>query len=96
MTKPIISLVIPVRNEAGNIGPLVSEIQQAMERAKLSWELFIVDDGSTDTSWDEIDRIAQDPRINGIKLDHGQGKTAALAIGFARCQGHGDRERGAG
>lgn len=87
MTKPIISLVIPVRNEAGNIGPLVSEIQQAMERAKLSWELFIVDDGSTDTSWDEIDRIAQDPRINGIKLDHGQGKTAALAIGFARCQG---------
>lgn len=87
MPKPTISLVIPVRNEAGNIVPLVSEIQQAMEGANLSWELFIVDDGSTDASWDEINRLTHDPRINGIKLDHAQGKTAALAAGFARCQG---------
>ena len=54
MPQPAVSLVIPVRNEAGNIAPLVAEIREVFDREGLSWEAFVVDDGSTDASWHEI------------------------------------------
>jgi glycosyltransferase involved in cell wall biosynthesis len=88
MTTPDASLVVPVRDEAGNIAPLVAEIRAALGAAAISWELLLVDDGSGDDSWAEISRLAAaDPRIQGIRLDRGQGKSAALAAGFARCRG---------
>jgi glycosyltransferase involved in cell wall biosynthesis len=87
MPQPTVSLVIPVRNEAGNVAPLVAEIKNIFANEHLSWELFIVDDGSTDTSWEEIEAVASDPRITGIRLDAPRGKSAALAAGFRRCQG---------
>jgi glycosyltransferase involved in cell wall biosynthesis len=88
MTKPAASLVVPVRDESGNIAPLVAEICSAIDATGIAWELFLVDDGSTDGSWEEITAIeASDARVHGIRLDHGQGKSAALAAGFARCQG---------
>lgn len=87
MTTPVVSLVVPVRDEAGNITPLVAEIRRSLDTAGLSWELFLVDDGSTDGSGAEIEALeAADSRIHGIRFDHGQGKSAALAAGFARCQ----------
>ena len=87
MTTPVVSLVVPVRDEAGNIAPLVAEIRTSLDTAGLSWELFLVDDGSTDGSWAEIEGLAAaDPRTRGIRLEHGQGKSAALAAGFARCR----------
>ena len=87
MTTPDVSLVVPVRDESGNISPLVDEIRAALDAASLRWELFLVDDGSTDGSWAEISRLeAEDGRIRGIHLDRGQGKSAALAAGFARCR----------
>ena len=87
MTTPAASLVVPVRDEAGNIGPLVGEIRTVLDAAGISWELFLVDDGSTDGSWAEIASLeSADPRIRGIRLDRGQGKSAALASGFCRCQ----------
>jgi hypothetical protein len=83
-SQPTVSLVIPVRNEAGNIAPLVSEIRTALDAAGEEWELTIVDDGSTDTSSTEISACSQaDPRVTGIRLASGQGKSAALAAGFA-------------
>lgn len=87
MPQPTLSLVVPVRNEAGNIAPLVAEIREVFDREGLSWELFIVDDGSTDASWQEIEGVAEDSRIAGIRLDGPRGKSAALAAGFRRCQG---------
>jgi glycosyltransferase involved in cell wall biosynthesis len=61
--RPIdVSLVVPVRDEAGNIGPLVAEIRERLDAAGLSWEAFLVDDGSTDGSWNEIvETAAADP-----------------------------------
>ena len=88
MPTPSTSLVVPVRDEAGNIAPLVAEIRAALDGARVEWELFLVDDGSTDGSWAEIDGLAAaDPRVHGLRLDRGQGKSAALEAGFARCRG---------
>ena len=87
MSQPDVSLVVPVRNEAGNIGPLVDEIRAALGRAGLAWELFIVDDGSTDASWQEIVAAQDGDRVTGIRLDGPRGKSAALAAGFRRCRG---------
>jgi glycosyltransferase involved in cell wall biosynthesis len=47
-SPPDVSLVVPVRNEAGNIGPLIAEIRTVLDGAGLAWELFVIDDGSSD------------------------------------------------
>ncbi len=88
MTALDLSLVVPVRDEEGNISPLVGEIRERLDEAGLVWELLIIDDGSTDGSWAEIEAAAAgDERIQGIRHDRGQGKSAALMTGFARCRG---------
>jgi glycosyltransferase involved in cell wall biosynthesis len=87
MPSPAVSLVVPVRNEGGNIGPLVEEIRSALDRAGLTWQLFIVDDGSTDGSWTEIEATTRDARVEGIRLDGPRGKSTALAAGFRRTSG---------
>jgi glycosyltransferase involved in cell wall biosynthesis len=87
MNTPAASLVVPVRDEAGNIAPLVAEIRRALDADGIAWELFLVDDGSSDGSWAEIEAAeAADTRVRGIRLVPGQGKSAALEAGFAKCQ----------
>lgn len=87
MPAPDVSLVVPVRDEAGNIGPLVAEIRDRLDAAGLVWELFVVDDGSTDRTADEIAAECADPRVQAIRHDRGLGKSAALMSGFGRCRG---------
>ena len=84
MPPPDVSLVVPARDESGNIGPLVAEIRTALDAAGLSWEVFLIDDGSGDATWDEISAAAAaDPRIRGIRHARPLGKSAALEGGFA-------------
>ena len=88
MRVPDVSLVVPVRDEAGNIGPLVAEIRARLDAAGLAWELIVVDDGSQDDSWNEIvAAAASDERVHGERHDAGLGKSAALMTGFRRCRG---------
>jgi len=88
MRPPDVSLVVPVRDEAGNIGPLIGEIRSRLDAAGLTWELFVVDDGSTDGSWGEIgDAAAADDRVRGERHDRGLGKSAALMTGFRHTRG---------
>ena len=83
-----VSLVVPVRDESGTIGPLVAEIRERLDAAGLAWELFLVDDGSTDGSWNEVVEVAAgDDRVTGERHDSGLGKSAALMTGFRRCRG---------
>ncbi|MFM7042827.1 MAG: glycosyltransferase, partial [Planctomycetaceae bacterium] len=67
MSVPDVSLVVPARDEAGNVGPLVAEIRSVLDAAGLTWEAFLIDDGSADDTWDEISAAAAaDPRVQGI------------------------------
>jgi dolichol-phosphate mannosyltransferase len=82
------SLVIPVRNEAGNIAPLAAEIAAAFERLPVAWECVWVDDGSTDSTWEHIQAVAAgDGRHRHVRIPVGKGQSAALWCGFTAAGG---------
>jgi dolichol-phosphate mannosyltransferase len=84
----MLSIVIPVFNEAESLEPLHEEIDQVASANRLEVEVILVDDGSTDGSWDAIRRIAaKDPRVRGIRFRCNFGKTAALTAGFDEAVG---------
>jgi hypothetical protein len=88
MREPDVSFVVPVRDEAGNILPLVREITEAADAAGWDWEAILVDDGSADGSAREIDEaISRDGRVRAVRFEHPRGKSAALAAGFAASRG---------
>ncbi|MEU5847811.1 glycosyltransferase family 2 protein [Saccharopolyspora shandongensis] len=83
-----VSLLAPAKNERENLPRLFAEIRDAMQQQPRSWELLIVDDGSTDDSWQVIaEQARQDPRFRGIRLRRNFGKAAALAAGVAEVRG---------
>lgn len=85
---PDLSIVVPVYNEAESLPELAAQIRQAMEGAGLSFEVWLVDDGSSDGSWDVIGRLGQaDARFGGVRFRRNYGKSAALSAGFARATG---------
>lgn len=84
----LVSLVIPVFNEAGSLEPLVAEIDAALSAAGLAFEIVFVDDGSTDGSFEVMRRLASardDVRV--VKLRRNFGKAAALSHGFEVSRG---------
>ena len=84
MNLAAVSLVIPVRNESGNIRPLLVEAAGVLDAAGIDWEAVVVDDGSTDGSTGEIaDAISVDRRIRTIRFETPRGKSAALEAGIA-------------
>ena len=83
-----ISIVIPLLNEAESLPELVSRIDQVMKENKYSYELILVDDGSTDNSWDVINELKKDfASVRGIKFRRNFGKSAALHTGFQATKG---------
>jgi glycosyltransferase involved in cell wall biosynthesis len=85
---PLISLVVPVFNEAESLARLHEEIAQMARAAQLEVEIVFVDDGSRDDSWLVISDLAQrDSRINAIRFRRNFGKAAALDAGFAAARG---------
>jgi dolichol-phosphate mannosyltransferase len=89
-----VSIVVPARDEAGNIAPLVAEIVHAMAKTPYDYELILVDDGSGDTTTDEI-RIeaGAHPAVRGVSLarradGYAEGQSAALGVGLRMARGH--------
>jgi glycosyltransferase involved in cell wall biosynthesis len=79
----LISIVVPVYDEAESLGQLVEEIRGVAARNNLNIELVLVDDGSRDGTWELIRRLArEDSRVRGIRFRRNFGKAAALAAGF--------------
>jgi dolichol-phosphate mannosyltransferase len=77
---PAVSVVVPVRNEAGNISPLVAEIEAAL--AGGSFEIVYVDDGSTDgTQAELLALMAERPWLRQIRHEESCGQSAALRTG---------------
>jgi glycosyltransferase involved in cell wall biosynthesis len=84
--SPDLSVVIPVRNEAPALKELHREITQAL--AGRAYEIIVVDDGSTDESFELLARLqAADPRLRVIRFRRNFGQTAAFAAGFDYARG---------
>jgi glycosyltransferase involved in cell wall biosynthesis len=84
---PEISVVIPVFNESSSLVELQNELTTALERITKKYEIFYVDDGSSDDSWKIINATASsDPRVGGVRLRRNQGQSKALSVGFAHCK----------
>lgn len=85
---PDLSIVVPVYEEATSLPELAEEIRTVCETHGYSFEVWFVDDGSRDGSWEVIERLhAEDPRFAGVRLRRNYGKSAALAMGFERARG---------
>lgn len=85
---PDLSVVVPIRNEALNIEALYAEIATTLTAWGRPWELIVVDDGSTDQSFEILTKIhAADPRVTVIQFRRNFGQTAAFAAGFAAAKG---------
>ena len=83
-----ISLVVPLFNEEDSLVELCTWIDNVMQSNNLTYELFLIDDGSKDNSWTVIeDLCAKNNNIKGIKFRRNYGKSAALNIGFLKAQG---------
>ena len=83
-----ISFVIPVYNEEGDLRQLHSEITEVMRSTGLSYEIFFINDGSTDSSWDIVKELASgDGAVRGVSFRRNFGKSEALAAGFKRVSG---------
>jgi glycosyltransferase involved in cell wall biosynthesis len=85
---PDISVVIPLRDEEDNVVPLHGELTDVLDQLGVSYEVILVDDGSTDGTFRQLAGIqAQDPAVKVIRFTRNFGQTAAFAAGFAEARG---------
>jgi len=83
-----LSTVIPLLNEAESLPELTRWIQRVLTERGLSYEVILIDDGSTDDSWAVIEALAgQDMALRGIRFNRNYGKSAALNVGFGAARG---------
>jgi glycosyltransferase involved in cell wall biosynthesis len=85
---PELSVVIPLLDEALNVEALCREVTETLEAWGRSFEVVLVDDGSTDDTFARLSRLhAADPRLRVIRLRRNFGQTAAFSAGFASARG---------
>lgn len=84
-----ISVIVPLFNESESLPELIKRIAAVMADNSYNYEVIMIDDGSTDDSWQTITGLAEkDPEhIHGIHFRRNYGKSAALYCGFERAKG---------
>ena len=83
-----VSVVIPLIDEAESLPELEAWIRDVMEKNSFSYEIIMVDDGSSDNSWNVIGELhIKNPLVKGIKFQRNYGKSAALNEGFKIAKG---------
>src|SRR6201992_1124056 len=83
-----LSIVIPVYNEDESLPELCSWIERVVREQHFTYEIILVDDGSTDRSWEVITELRQvNPHLKGSKFQRNYGKSAALNEGFKAARG---------
>lgn len=82
------SVIVPVYDEEESLPELADRIRETLDEAGISFEVWFVDDGSIDDSWQVISALhQQDPRFTGIRFQRNFGKSAALSAGFEHAAG---------
>jgi glycosyltransferase involved in cell wall biosynthesis len=83
-----LTVLVPVLNEAENMRPLVEKIVQDLKPLGKSYEILVIDDGSTDGTFDELRALAPStPSLRAIRFRRNFGKSAALSSGFREARG---------
>jgi glycosyltransferase involved in cell wall biosynthesis len=83
-----VSVVIPLFDEEESLPELSAWVERVVNENNLSYEIIMVDDGSTDNSWEVVEQLrAKNPHIKGIKFQRNYGKSAALNEGFRAAKG---------
>ncbi|SHE82771.1 glycosyltransferase [Flavisolibacter ginsengisoli] len=83
-----LSIIIPLKNEEESLPELAEWIRRVCVENRYTYEIIMVDDGSTDNSWDVIEKLRiTDNNIKGIKFQRNYGKSAALNEGFKAAHG---------
>lgn len=83
-----LSLVVPLYNEAESLPELAAWIDRVCRSMQISFEIIMVDDGSTDGSWEIVRQLSVTyPVIHGIRFRRNYGKSAALNVGFGVTKG---------
>lgn len=84
-----ISIIVPLYNEEESLPELYTWIDRVMTEHHYSYEIIFINDGSTDHSWDVIERLhRQAPQVKGIKFRRNYGKSPALFSGFEKAEGN--------
>lgn len=83
-----LSIVIPLYNEEESLPELCSWIKKVMDANNFSYEVIMIDDGSSDNSWDVIEKLStENPNIKGLQFTRNYGKSPALQVGFQYVKG---------
>ncbi|UYQ94792.1 glycosyltransferase family 2 protein [Chitinophaga horti] len=83
-----ISVIVPLKNEEESLPELAAWIDRVMQANNYSYEVWMIDDGSTDDSWEVITKLAAgNNHIKGIRFQRNYGKSAALNEGFRAAKG---------
>jgi glycosyltransferase involved in cell wall biosynthesis len=84
-----ISVVVPLLNEEESLPELMDWIARVMTAHKFTYEVIMVDDGSTDGSWAVIRKLSEKyPEVRGVRFQRNNGKSAALHAAFQRTRGN--------
>jgi len=86
--SPTLSVLVPAFNEADNIGPFLARLIPVMEGLGRSFEIVLIDDGSSDATWScWTNHSRRDPRLRGIRFSRNFGKEIAIAAALDHAQG---------
>jgi glycosyltransferase involved in cell wall biosynthesis len=87
-TSPLVSVIVPAYNEEGNIADCVDQVTQELSSAQLPFEILVVNDGSTDKTLEQANRLSgSNPLVRTVDLGGNFGKPVALKEGFRRAKG---------
>jgi len=83
-----LSIVIPLYNEEDSVETLVARLTETGKGFSFPYEIILVDDGSTDTTWEHIEKLKKTtPELRAVKFRRNYGQTAAMVAGFDHARG---------
>jgi dolichol-phosphate mannosyltransferase len=88
MSKPTLTIIVPIYNEIGNLDELYRRMVETMEKARQPWELVLVDDGSSDGSTERMRELAgKDPHVRPVIFARNFGHQIAVTAGLDYSRG---------